>query len=202
VMMWEKDQEELRLVQQCLKGDNDAWDRLVFLHYPRISAIVRWQKWGLEHHEHEDLIQDTLEQLVISLRKFEAGSNLGAFIHTIAVRCCIARLRERKAAKRHAQGGHIPFDMVEDLCTGESLNLPGNPFMNPEQTLAARQEVHLFKRALGFLSEKCNELIRLRIFDDLPFADIAARLDEKTNTVMVQMKRCLLRIAEHVQSEG
>ncbi len=201
-MMFDKDREEMQLVQQCLTGDNDAWDRLVTLVHPKISAVVRWRKWGLEHHELEDLVQDTLEQLVVSLKRLDAGSNLAAFVHTIAVRCCIARLRERKAAKRHAEGGHVPFEMMEDRCAGESGPVSCSPFMNPEQTLTAREEVHLFKRVLSFLSDQCKELIRMKIFDDLPFAAIAERLKERENTLAVRMKRCLLRIAQHLQSEG
>lgn len=195
-----RDREERSLIGKCLRGDNVAWDRLVELHYPKIAGIVRWPKWKFDRHEIEDVIQEALEEVVKSLKGFKFQSALGTFVHTITVNTCIEQIRKKTAAKRDALC--MGLDSVGADCEDPDIHIPRSFDGNQEELLLGKEQIGLLKRALATLDKRCKELVRFRFFEDLSFQEIAERLNTKQNTLVVQLKRCLLRILKQFQTEG
>jgi len=193
-------EEERSLIDRCLQGDSRAWDRVMELHYPRIAGIVRWPKWKFDPREMEDVTQEALEEIVKSLKGFKLQSGLGTFVYKIVVNICIEQIRKKTAAKRVAQC--VPLDPVSADRDESGTHIPRNPDPNQEEMLMAQERLGLLKRALSSLDERCRELVRLRFFEELSFQEIAARLHTKQNTLVVQLKRCLLRVLRQFQTEG
>lgn len=194
------DKDERSLIERCLRADNHAWETLQERHRPRIAGIVMWPKWKFERHEIDDVIQETWLQLVKSLKEFKFQSSLGTFIYTITEFTCIEQIRKKTAAKR--DGLRVELDTVSADQDDPDIHIPRNPGPNPEDEILRSEQIGILKRGLASLDKKCKELVRLRFFEDVPFRDIAARLDEKPNTLIVQLKRCLLKIMKQFQTEG
>lgn len=194
------DKEERSLIERCLRGDAASWDRLMELHYPKIASIVRWPKWKFDRHEVEDVIQETLEKVVKSLRDFKFQSALTTFIHTITVHTCIEQIRRKTAAKRDAFT--MGLDSVGTDCEEPDIHIPRETGHNQEEMLLVKENIGLLQRALASLGKRCKELVRFRFFEDLSFQEMAEKLDAKQNTLVVQLKRCLFKIMKQFQTEG
>jgi RNA polymerase sigma factor (sigma-70 family) len=199
-MFSDGDRKERSLIEDCLAGDTSAWERLIELHYPKIRSIVRWHKWKFDNHEIEDVTQEVLEQVVKCLATFKFQCALATFIHTIAKRTCIEQIRRKTAAKR--DGLCVVVDPVGGERDDPDSYIPLNPDPNPEDAILGKERTTLLKRGLASLDKRCKELVRLRFFEDLPFQEIAERLDAKQNTLVVQLKRCLFKIMKQFQTEG
>jgi RNA polymerase sigma factor (sigma-70 family) len=194
------DQEERILVGRCLQGDGCAWERLMELHYPKVAGIVRWPKWKFDVREVEDVTQEALERIVSSLKHFRFQSSLGTFVYKITVNTCVEQLRRKTAAKRSAPC--MPLDPIRSDREDIEVHMAANPGPNQEEMLLAHERMALLRRGLASLDQRCKELVRLRFFEELSFEEMASRLNTKKNTLVVQLKRCLLRVLRQFQTEG
>jgi RNA polymerase sigma-70 factor (ECF subfamily) len=150
----------------------------------------------------EDVTQDVLEEVVKGLRGFQFRSQVSTFIYQIAVRACIARIRERNTRKRIQESDCIPWDDEAAEVDTTSARAVRHPGKDPEEALLHRENIQVMKRALMNLDSRCREILGFRYLQELPCQEIAARLNVKENTLVVQIKRCLLRLVEYYQMEG
>jgi RNA polymerase sigma factor (sigma-70 family) len=188
------EQDEKRLVSECLAGNQTAWEKLVSAQYRVITSVVRNRKWGFDRREQEDVVQDVLRELVTSLDGHDFQSSLGAFIRTIAMRQCTALLRHKKAIKRTTDRDCLPIYPVGGDHEDAVVHHPVGGDPDPETALLVREDLGMLKRALAALDVQCKKLIRMRFFEDLSFPEMADALDLKCNTVAVQVGRCVKKL--------
>jgi RNA polymerase sigma factor (sigma-70 family) len=194
---------EKSLVKRCLAGEREAWDTLIEAHFRTISSIVAWKKWGFDCAEVEDVRQDILEAVIKSLKTFEFRSRLSTFIYRVSVSSCIAHLRRKTASKRGG-GGAITVSMEcgEEPGKNNAIFDGLSITKNPEKLLIDQEGLRAMRGALARLDERCRELIRFRYYEELSFSEIAAMTRAKENTLVVMLKRCLLRLLEYVKAAG
>ncbi len=195
------DQGERSLVQRCLTGEKRAWDELFELHCGAIHAIAAWKKWGFDPLEAEDVSQNILEAVIKSLKSFEFKSQLSTFVYRIAVSTCVAQLRNKTALKRGWGFSHLPLDPEEADAFTEHSQAFGSRFRDQEQLLLDREMLQSLIGALSKLGEPCKRLIRSRYFDEVSFHEISRKTGVKENTLVVQMRRCLVRLSNYLQAE-
>ncbi len=194
--------QEEALVGRCLAGDAPAWESFLNSNYRTIWSIVSWRKWGFDAAEKEDVTQDVLEELIKSLGNFEFRARVNTFVHRISVTTCIAYLRKKTALKRGAKSRHLSIDPVTAEGDDPEIHTQGNPFGNPEELLLKRESLAQVKQALACLEAKCRDLIRFRYFKELSFREIADKTGVKENTLVVNLRRCLLRLFDLLQTAG
>ncbi|MBI5568369.1 MAG: sigma-70 family RNA polymerase sigma factor [Desulfomonile tiedjei] len=194
---------EKSLVKRCLAGERDAWDTLFEAHFPTISSIAAWKKWGFDRADIEDVRQDILEAVIRSLKTFEFRSRLSTFIYRISVSSCIAHLRRKTATKRGG-GGAITLSMEcgEERAGNNAIFDGLSITKNPEKLLIDQEGLRAMRGALARLDERCRELIRFRYYEELSFSEIAAMTGTKENTLVVMLRRCLLRLLDSVKAAG
>jgi RNA polymerase sigma-70 factor (ECF subfamily) len=189
------------LLEKCRKGDQEACSRLLEAHKPLIASVVSSSKWGFRRHEHEDLIQESMIEVVKAVKNFEPRARVSTFVHTIAYRCCVALIRKKAAEKRINDFDCVPLAGAGTDDPDNPGVAVGDPGPNQEEMVLHREKIGLLKRALASLDAKCKDLVRMRFFDGYSFKDIAARLKAKENTVLVQLKRCLQTLQGQVSAE-
>jgi RNA polymerase sigma-70 factor (ECF subfamily) len=194
------DREERLLVEQCLRGNQRAWEKLFKGHHRLVRSIAGWNKWSFTQHETEDVVQEIVEQVVKSLRGFQFQSRLSTFIYKIAVNTCVAQLRKKTALKRRSDLDCVALDTVGNGDQESETLVPVAGGKNQEEVLLDRENVQVIRKVLGSLDERCKELIRFRFFEDLSFEQIAAKLEAKRNTLVVRLKRCLDRLFKRLQT--
>jgi len=193
--------DEKRLVTLCLNGDRRAWDEFLDAYYRTITSVVAWRRWRFTQAEAEDVTQDILEAVVKSLKNFEFRSKVSTFVYKISVSTCIARLRKRTAQKRGSGMAEVPIDSLVETMDLHTACTSGGSLGNPEELLMRQESVFAVGKALAGLNEKCRELIRFRYFSELSFQEISEMTGLKENSLVVQMKRCLMRLLGVLQAE-
>lgn len=194
--------DERALVGRCLAGEGQAWESFLSGYYRTIWSIVSWRKWGFDSAEKEDVTQDVLEALIRSLGNFEFKARVNTFVYRISISTCIAHLRKKTALKRGAASRHLPIDPISSECDDPEIHIHGNPCRNPEELLQRRESLIQIKQALARLEEKCRELVDSRYLKELSFREIADMTGVKENTLVVNLRRCLLRLFDLLQTAG
>ncbi len=192
---------ERSLVAGCLTGDRTAWDDFLEGHYGTVLSVAGWKKWRFDPQEVEDVCQEIMTEIVRSLRTFKFKSNLGTFVYKVAVNTCIAQLRKKTAVKRKTLSAQVALDPIESQTDGHGAHICVNPGKSQEDLLLEQEELGSLKRALFKLEKRCKELIEARYFSDISFQEIADRTGVKTNTLVVQLKRCLVRLLGILREE-
>jgi len=178
--------QDVLLVKGCLSGSEAAWRAFVCRFDPLVRSIVRRQ-WWLDRYEIEDLTQTVFVSLVSDLDKWDRVHSLSGFVETVADRDCIDEYRKYCAVKRvgctdpidHHDGGEDCYKKVPTDCQSQ------------EEELARFEEKELLRQARMSLGERCQDLVNLRIFEELSYKEISEILGATENTLTVQLRRCL-----------
>ncbi len=189
------------LLSRCLTGDPEAWEEFCRCYYSTIAAIASWKKWRFDAQDLEDVTQDILAELIRSLKNFEFKSDFRTFVYKIAVRTCIGRLRKKSTLKRGSHSFPVPVDTIEAGTEASWGHICTAIAKNQEQLLLEKETIHRMKKALYRLEEYCKELIKQRYFADIPFHEIARKTGTKANTLVIQLKRCLMRLVSIMNEE-
>ncbi len=192
---------EARLVQRCRLGHREAWEEFCESYYPVISYVASWPKWRFQPDEQEDVIQDVLTELIKALDQFEMACSLKTFVHRISVNACISRLRIKTSLKRRTNRLQVQLDTIGEDDLKETVSIASDPNMNQEAMLLAKERISFIRKALSKLEERCKELVTSRYLLELSFAEIAEKTGFKENTLVVQLKRCMMRLFKMIEGE-
>jgi RNA polymerase sigma-70 factor (ECF subfamily) len=97
-----------------------------------------------------------------------------------------------RAAKRGGSAIHLSLDRGE---TDEDPVIdPPSPNPGPDKLLQTAETCQLVRDSLDRLSDLCREIIELRYYGDLSYAEIAAELRLNPKTVSSRLSKCLDRL--------
>ena len=148
-----------------------------------IDEVLRNGRLGLGA-EREDAAQETRRRLLTALRggRFEGRSSLRTYVWRVAQSAAIDHLRAR--ARR---GTTVVLDDIPEPVAAAG---------HPAEGLEREERRRLFARVLEGLGEECRRLWAMAVFEELPYAQIAARLGITEGNVKVRALRCRARASE------
>jgi len=174
------------LVQECLRGSEEAWQEFYSRFIGLMRNVVR-RRLNLPAADIQDIVQAAFLELTTALRNYDSQQALHTFVCLVTERVLIDEYRKSKAAKRNADTESIEHhDSDQEGATMVRSNLTPQD----EEMEKAEAASHL-RMALQKLDEKCRKLITLRYYHECSFNEIAGMLDATENTVTVQTRRCL-----------
>jgi RNA polymerase sigma-70 factor (ECF subfamily) len=127
----------------------------------------------------EDLVQDTFLKAVRSAHRFEAGTNLRAWLFTILYNTF--RNARRDARRDPIEVDSEAVDQAADVAVAAGAD--------PERQLLRAARGEALRRALDDLPDAYRQAVWLRDVEDLPYAEIARVLDVPVGTVMSRISR-------------
>ncbi len=179
-----------QLVRGAAGGDEVAWRGLVERFSGLVWAVAR--AYRLTHADAADVYQTTWLRLAEHIRRIDHPDRVGAWLATAARRECLQSLRSTART--------TPTDDMDRLDASPAV---GNP--TEETVLAAEQEredadrAAVVWRALGRLSARCRELLRVLMASPPPsYAEVAAALVLPLGSIGPTRARCLQRLREEV----
>jgi RNA polymerase sigma-70 factor (ECF subfamily) len=189
-MMHTSDEE---LISHCLRGDDQAWEKLYKLHYVKVKRIVSWPKWGFISSETEDVTQEVFMELVRALPNFRGEAQLSTFLTHLTKNKCISQLRKKTAKKRGREDKKVSLeDERTNFDEPQVVAVEKGP--TPEEAVVLQEEVNSVLRLLPTLSEECQQVITLRYLDDMSYEEICEELQLPLGTLCSRLKRCLLKL--------
>ncbi|MFL6514356.1 MAG: RNA polymerase sigma factor [Chthoniobacterales bacterium] len=180
------------LLAGCRAGKTDAWDTLFDRYYPVAARFVFQLSGDFSHEDTEEICQDTFVAVVRNLASFGGRSSFQTWLLRIAANKAMDFREKTRAAKRGGSTIHISIDGTGDN-DARPTEIPSRS-PGPDVLLQAAETHHLIRQSLDRLGEPCREIIELRYYGDLSYADIAAELRLNPKTVSSRLSKCLDRL--------
>ena len=144
-----------QLLADCQRGNVDAFALFYDAHVDRVYAFIARR---VEHRQAaEDLTSTVFLKALESVTSYRGGSAV-AWVFRIARNTVIDHYRTRRV--------HADLEAVPQLAGDD----------NPARTAEQRLELERVQRALDTLTPDQRDLLTLRLWEDLSYADIAALL--------------------------
>lgn len=175
------------LVDGCLRGDERAWAVLIARYERLIYSIPI--KYGATREDAADVFQTVCLELFHELPRLRNRDNLRPWLMTVAAHQAFhwKRRQQRERQGREAAAAE----------PREEAALPATLAAEVEHEQAVRE-------AIGRLSGRCREMVRLLFFEQppRPYAEVARRLGLATGSIGFIRARCLEQLQRALEELG
>ena len=182
---------DAELIERCRRGDADAWDTLFDKYYPVAARFVFQLSADFCHEDTEEICQETFLAVVRSLGSFQGKSSFQTWLLRIAANKAMDFRGKSRAEKRGGSFVHFSLDGADER---EQIELPSRG-PGPDALLANAETSRLVRQSLDQLDDDCREIIELRYYGDLSYAEIADELQLNPKTVSSRLSKCLDRLS-------
>jgi len=150
---------------------------------------------GFSREESQDLIQETFFRVYRGMETFRGDARWEHWLFRIAANTASKAVRHRAAAKRAGQ--EVPWEEEErgdapPAAAGGSPRAREAPV--PLQRLLGQEMRELLSQAIAGLPTQMRRCVRLRVFQDLDYEEIADALQISPSTVKVQLFKARKRL--------
>lgn len=174
---------ESDLLSGLRAGNNDAFDRLIKAHGGRMLAVAK--RFLRSEDDARDAVQDAFISIFRSVGKFEGTSQLGTWIHRIAVNAALMKLR---SLSRHGQEESIEPLLPRFRADGHSIE-SSVPWRGADETLHDEEVRQIVRDAIEKLPESYRIVLLLRDVEELTPEETAQSLGITRTAVKVRLHR-------------
>jgi RNA polymerase sigma factor (sigma-70 family) len=175
-----------RLVQQCLKGDEQAWAELISRYKNLIYSIP--VKLGFSQDDAADIFQAVCAELISQLSELRNPKALAGWLIKVTAHRC-------GQWKRHASRFVDPESLPEPSAGDEVL---------PDRLLAEVEHEQMLRTALRELTPRCRQLVEMLFFEasPRPYEQVARSLGIATGSIGFIRGRCLEKLRQRLEKMG
>jgi len=178
------------LVAAFQQGDAGAFDALVSRWDGKIHGAI-YRVVGPDD-DARDLCQEAFLKAYRGLGTFKREARFSSWLYQIALNVCRDRLRRRRGKIA------VSLDEVEEARNG-GLRIAAP---SPLDLVEARDMRQLVAEAMAALTTDEREVVILKEYQDLTFAEIAAVLDVPLSTVKTRLYRGLAQLRHRLERKG
>ena len=162
-----------------------SFERIYRAYYHRVYSFL--YKMCHDYDTAEDLTQETFYQAYKSIGKYRGECDMFTWLAAIAKNMLFKHLRK-------AKNDHILIDVY--------VTEPEAPlFDDPGYRLVKEVEVGQLQYAISAMPKKYSEVLILRIYAELPYKEIAAKLGISENSAKVIYHRAKSMIKENLLND-
>jgi len=179
--------EDARLVQECLNGDEKAWNRLIDKYKRLIYSVP--VKYRMSPDDAADIFQNVCVDLFTNLSKLRKVESLRSWLITVATHKCFHFNRQQR--NQDVELDAMEQEVAEDIAPAPEM-------------LQEVQEEQAVRDAIIKLSPRCAELVRLLFFEQppVPYNEVAQKLGLATGSIGFIRGRCLNRLQKILAELG
>lgn len=187
------------LVARAKQGDTEALERLYRLAQPYLLQLAqRTLGPGWPEQSLSDLTQETWLRAWQAIGDFQGADNdadtgalLRAWFARTLKRVWLNQIRYENAQRRKPTAGSVPLTSCTPDSSGSGLD-PAASDPTPSENVREQESRSLVERALEKLPDAADrEIVRLRFFEGLSFAQIGERLGRDESTIRYRLQRVL-----------
>lgn len=176
-------QDDADLLAPLRAGDAAAFEALVRRHGGRLLSVVR--RIVANDEDARDAVQDCFLSAFKALNDFDGRSQLGSWLHRIAVNCALQKLRTSRRKPLRNIDELLPA-FTED---GHRAN-PGGPWPETGEAVLVRKEMRaVVKGAIDELPDDYRTVLVLRDIEGLDTSEAADTLGVSTAVVKTRLHR-------------
>lgn len=175
----ERSDSEARLVARVVAGDPDALAEVFEIHSRRVYRLAFGITRSLS--DAEDVVQDVFVALPERLASFEGRASLGTWLHRVAVRAAMMRLRRERFLET------VPIELASRRAFGDVIR--------PVDRVA-------LERALNAIPDEYRIVIWLKVVEGWKHSEIADALEITENTSYQRLHRARQMLRAVLGEEG
>jgi len=177
--MFEND--DARLVQQCLKGKIQAFETLVLRHQKTIFNLV--YRMCNDYDDAQDITQSVFIKVYENLKSYKSRYKFYSWIYRIAINDTINHLMKKK----HSTGLKETFKAINS---------------DPSETYNQREISTHVQRALMMLNSDYRTLLVLKHFQDCSYQEMSQILGIAEKTVKSRLYMARQQLAKILHKQG
>jgi len=176
------------LVEDCLSGDQQAWNQLLDRYKRLIYAVT--VRFGLDSEDRHDVFQSVCLEILKNLSSLRSGSSLRYWVLTITIRQCSSMRRRLQRSQTEP--------------VNESSFLVHDPRPNTLDVYVEIQRAETVREAMNELPERCRKLLHLLFFsEDKPqYEQLGDMLSCSKDSIGSARLRCLDRLRRILAEKG
>lgn len=167
----------LDIIEKARSGNQMAFSQLLDRYWPEVYHFQL--KRTQNENDAEDITIQTFGRAFEKIESYDPGYNFNTWLITISKNLHVDLLRQRK---RNLLEG-------SDQQGSDAMKLILDESPSAEDQLIIEQNLKTLLRFLKRLKPAYREIIDLRYFQEMSYADIASKLGEPINTVKVKLLR-------------
>ena len=181
------------LVRAVLKGDLDAFDRIVQIYQNTVFGLA--YNLVRDHDEAEDIAQEVFLSCYRSLGTFRFESRFGTWLYRITVNHVKNRWKYHQRRQREK---HDSLDALREEDDSRLFD-PPDEGPDPRQMAQSHEKMAALENALESLSPEYREVVTLRFIENLQYDEIARILDCSIGTVKSRINRVRKTLREKMR---
>ena len=186
-------EEESRIVQKVLKGDVNAFEKLVLEYEKNVYNIALRMTGNSE--DASDMTQEAFIKAYNSLQSFRGDSKFSVWIYRIATNVCLDFLRSKSRRPTVSLS-------VEDN-EGEEVQLDvADESQSPELLLDRQMTRESVRRGLETLTPEYRQILLLREIQGLSYDEISQALGLEVGTVKSRIFRARKKLCAFLLQDG
>jgi len=168
--------EERQILEAVQQGRLESFAAIV-VKYEKKAYFAALQ-WVRDSHEALDLAQEAFLRAFRAIRSFDTAQPFFPWFHRILVNLCKTHLKRRRRVRS--------LTTVDDQ--GESREIQVlDETLEPSQLVEQDERSAVFRKAFAQLGKRDQQILFLRHFQDLSYAEIAQCLEIPIGTVMSRL---------------
>lgn len=175
--------DEGALLERARRGDREAFWELVAPSVERVHRLLVRMTGSQE--EAEDLCQDSIVRAMRGIASFRGGSRFSTWFYRIALNVALSArtARHETAAPPEVLDGALPAAMPSSYAAA-----------SPSVAAEIREGQETLRAAMRGLPPRQRAVVLLRIEEELPFAEIAERMDLTVGAVKAHFWQATQRL--------
>ncbi len=175
----ENARQDMELVERALKGDQQAFSRLMSRYRDAIYYVLL--KMVNNPTDAEDLTIEAFGKAFRNLSQYTPNYAFSTWLFKIATNNCIDFIRKKRASMISIDGENNDKETMPPTIQEESPD--------PEEQMIRNQKAKLMRDVVGQLKPRYRDLIILRYFKEYSYEEIASELGLPLGTVKAQLFR-------------
>lgn len=187
--------EDRALVSQYLKGNEKAFETLLMRHKDRIYNYIFMKI--RDHAKSQDIFQDTFIKVVKTLKKGKYNEE-GKFLPwamRIAHNLMIDYFRKANKVRMISESS----SKTDDFNIFSVLELKDD---NVEDSITKGELEEQMVELIDHLPDAQRDILRMRIFKEMSFKDIAEKEDVSINTALGRMRYALINMRKLIEKHN
>lgn len=160
--------EEILLVKKAIKGDDDAFEKLIDKYFDRLykEAYLKCK----HEKDAEEVVQETIYKAYMNIKTLRKPQYFKTWISKILINVCNDYLRKVGIVDL----GHEESDYVKEIVVDDKIEI----------------KIDLYN-AMDELEDKYKDAIILKYIEDLKVEEISKILDRTINTIKTHLRKGL-----------
>lgn len=189
------------LLCRIARGDREAFDVIYLRHKARLRRFIA--RFVQDDESAEDLLQEAFLRVLQNADKYRPVNAFTSWLYRITANLCLNELRRRRTHRSISLNAQVHVAVTDS--ENETIELheliPDSSVVGPGEAAEAAETMRRIISALGTLSTAHQQVVTLRLWEELQFEQIAGLLNCSIGTAKSRAYYGLRALRDKLESE-